>query len=382
MQRTMHLNDSSAVGEPVMTPHSESFAPLSSAALIDRCRDRDDLAFTELFRRHRQMVFQICLRYLGHHHDAEDITQETFRRAALAMPHVDVRRPLEPWLVTIAANRCRTFLARQRLDRATVPFDESTLPATLPNDARPDTAQRLATNEQLEIALARLPAQQRQAFEYVHRSQLTYPEAAERMGCPTGTVKTWVRRAKQSMQRSLRHDGAARDIIDTEPSTTNRRVVAGVLASLCLFTWLGFSARHAAVSPSMDSSSSIVTAVKPAEPVPAPESQAVAVDWQWASLDAFSRAQLNAAEIEALPVAEWVSQTTPTLDHLRSGFTPLGSALQRAAQLFQGELASIDVTPTTNLGSPAADQSSGDSLPLNEFIQDAGSAPATFAAVI
>jgi RNA polymerase sigma-70 factor (ECF subfamily) len=378
----MHSNVSLVVGELSMSPQSESFAPLSSAALIDRCRDCDELAFTELFQRHRQMVYRVCLRYLGHHHDAEDITQETFRRAALALPHVDARRPLEPWLVTIAANRCRTFLSRRHLDRVMVPFDESTLPAFHAGDSRRDPEQRLATNEQLEIALARLPAQQRQAFEFVHRNQLTYPEAAQRMGFPTGTIKTWVRRAKQSMQRSLRHDEAVPDIIDTESSATNRGLVAGALASLCWLTWLVFSTQQAAVTPSVDSSPSIVIAATQQKPNSAPELRAVMVDWQWESLDAFSRIRLNAAEIEALPVVEWVSQTTPTLDHLRSGFTPIGSALQRAAQLFQGELASIDAMPKTSLNGATSDQPPVETLPLDEFIQDASSAPATFAAVI
>jgi|GEM_PF-6344995 len=94
-----------------------SLAMLSNEALADAYLGRDarmDSAFTELFRRHRDLVYRVCVRWLGHHQDAEDLTQETFRRVAASIQSWDRSRPIEPWLTTIAGNRCRSFLAKQR----------------------------------------------------------------------------------------------------------------------------------------------------------------------------------------------------------------------------------------------------------------------------
>ena len=48
---------------------------------------------------------------LDHRQDAEDVTQETFLRALRAIFGFDSARPIRPWLLEIAANRCRTALA-------------------------------------------------------------------------------------------------------------------------------------------------------------------------------------------------------------------------------------------------------------------------------
>lgn len=86
----------------------------SNALLVQQFRENDETAFSKLVRRHYPLVFRVCLKILGHRQDAEDVTQETFSRFAKHVDKWDVRRPLEPWLVTIAGNRSKTLLARRR----------------------------------------------------------------------------------------------------------------------------------------------------------------------------------------------------------------------------------------------------------------------------
>lgn len=57
---------------------------------------------------HRDLVLQICRRWLGNVQDAEDATQETLVRALTSWHRLDPGRPLLPWLRQIAVNRCRT----------------------------------------------------------------------------------------------------------------------------------------------------------------------------------------------------------------------------------------------------------------------------------
>ena len=165
----------------------------SNAALAEQFRNNDPIAFTKLVRRHQQLVYRVCMKILGHHEDAEDVTQETFSRVAKYLDRWDNKRPIEPWLVAIAGNRCRTFLARRRshqpLSAVVEPVSEG-------------TNQHLAAEslrEEVLLAVEGLPDNQRMAFELFHERGLNYSEIARQLGCPVGTVKTWVHRARSRL---------------------------------------------------------------------------------------------------------------------------------------------------------------------------------------
>src|SRR3982074_3563566 len=64
------------------------------------------------FSAHYLSVMRVCMRQLGDHNDAEDATQETFRRA-LQQGIGAVEDPL-PWLLTVARNVCVDELRRRR----------------------------------------------------------------------------------------------------------------------------------------------------------------------------------------------------------------------------------------------------------------------------
>mgnify|MGYP003111563906 CR=1 FL=1 len=383
-----------------MSLSSETFAvlpnvPGSSAAIIHRPRQLDESAFTEVFERHRHMIYRVCLRYVGHHHDAEDITQETFRRAAIAMPSVDSQRPLEPWLVTIAANRCRSFLSRNQHNRRVNSLHDVCVPC----GDEPDSARQLSLSEQLDLALDRLPADQRRAFELVHQQELSYPEAARAMGRPLGTVKTWVRRAKLGMQDTLLaadDSGApaptnATCSNDTPPVAANageeaatrrsmglRKGAAALVASVVVVGFLGIAGRsepEISATVANDGFPGSIPATVFAAPDHAPErldqpGDLSETDWQWVSLNAFLRARLDVNDVEALPLGQWMLQTTPTLDQLRSTIKPLESTLHRVAELFQCELAQIDSPAPLTRGPSQLDNATEDHSATNAALRE------------
>ena len=130
----------------------------SNALLAERFRQQDETAFAQLVGRHHSLVFSVCLRILGHRQDAEDATQETFSRVARYLHRWDSKRPLEPWLIAIAGNRCRTFLAKKRVHQPLSPAHEPMVDVALTNqDAE-------SLREELDLALAQLPSCQRNAF--------------------------------------------------------------------------------------------------------------------------------------------------------------------------------------------------------------------------
>lgn len=168
----------------------------SNAILAKRVLEDDDSAFAVLFGRYHGRVFSVCMRILQHRQDAEDMTQETFTRAARYLDRWDSGRPFEPWLIAIAGNRCRSFLASRRGHRSLSPAVEPAI--------QPDSNGTLATlNEEIDLALDRLSASQRQAFELFHRQGLGYQEISQQMGRPIGTIKTWIHRARGELIQQL-----------------------------------------------------------------------------------------------------------------------------------------------------------------------------------
>ena len=170
----------------------------SNAVLAQRARAEDENAFAKLFGHHHSLVFSVCMRMLGHRQDAEDMTQETFSRLAQYFHRWDSSRPLEPWLVTIAGNRCRTLLQKRKKHQTLTPGIEPITQESINQNA----AESL--QEELELALLQIPEQQRLAFNLFHQRSMSYGEIAKEMGCPIGTVKTWVHRARTSVNMQLR----------------------------------------------------------------------------------------------------------------------------------------------------------------------------------
>ena len=143
--------------------------------------------------RFREPIFGLCLRMLGQWQDAEDASQETMLRALRHLGRWDRQRDLEPWLFAIAGNRCRTVIAK----RAKAPKREPLLGELQDASACPSRQRQLI--EEIDLGLASMRWEHRQAFLLFHQEQLSYEEIAEALNRPLGTVKTWVHRARHEL---------------------------------------------------------------------------------------------------------------------------------------------------------------------------------------
>jgi RNA polymerase sigma-70 factor (ECF subfamily) len=170
--------------------------------LTGACLRGDEVAKLRLVERFADLVMAICLRTLGRREDAEDAFQETFIRTFRSLHRWDPARPFEPWIATIAVNRCRTTIAkRKREPRELGELETDSLAAA------PSGDYSLAFAEDLELALAQLRPEYRQAFAMFHFQEKSYQEISETLGCPLGTVKTWVHRARCQLQEIFERRG-------------------------------------------------------------------------------------------------------------------------------------------------------------------------------
>lgn len=144
---------------------------------------------------------------LSNRHDAEDMVQETFVRALKSLARWDSSRAFRPWLLAIAANRCRTALAKRR----PLTLDQQLLGDQTP--ARADGREPLSClTEEVDLALMEVRLECRQAFEHFHYDQLAYVEIAEMLGAPVGTVKTWIHRARKEVADRLIRRGVVQRV--------------------------------------------------------------------------------------------------------------------------------------------------------------------------
>jgi RNA polymerase sigma factor (sigma-70 family) len=172
----------------------------SDAELVRRGLQRNETALRALVRRYEQQVFALCYRMLGHRHDAEDAAQEVFARALRSLHRWDPQRPMRPWLLTIAANRCRTLLVQRARLRPMLSVTDGLA------ERRPSQP-RLDLQEELAAAIDQLPLNHRAAFALFHEQELSCAEVAEVMQCPVGTIKVWLHRARRQLAEHLRRRG-------------------------------------------------------------------------------------------------------------------------------------------------------------------------------
>lgn len=170
----------------------------SEVELVRRCLSGDTAGIGEFISRFQGSIFGLCLKMLRHQHDAEDVTQEVLTRAFRSMSRWDPTRPLKPWLLTIAANRCRTALSLRRRHPAF--HDYSTELPSKPVDT-PDW------KEEVELALESLREEYRACFTMFYYEELSCQEIGELLDCPPGTVKTWLHRARREVLQFLQSRG-------------------------------------------------------------------------------------------------------------------------------------------------------------------------------
>lgn len=170
------------------------------AGLVQRCLLGQPEAIQLLVERFQAEVFGLCVRLLHHRHDAEDVTQEVFLRIFRSLRRWDSARPLKPWIMGIAVNRCRTWLS-QRTRR---PELADYLQDTAESPPADDSAELL---REIRAAVDDLRPDYRAVFVLFHEQGQPYEDIAAALERPVGTIKTWLHRARLEVLERLERRG-------------------------------------------------------------------------------------------------------------------------------------------------------------------------------
>ncbi len=173
-----------------------------------RLADDLEAAFPEFLAHHQDLVYGIALRSTKRPADAEDLAQEAFiraYRALLGYPPTRIRT-LQPrgWLAAIVGNLGRNRARRKAPATAEL---EAVAEFRADDDPGPERlAERHESAQAWRARLAALPTRYRQAVELRHVGGLSYPELAEALGRPLGTVKSDVHRGVRLLREAYEHE--------------------------------------------------------------------------------------------------------------------------------------------------------------------------------
>lgn len=177
---------------------------------VDLCRalsanDRRR-AGTLLVTHYASDVFALCRAIVRDRDVAEDLAQDAFQKALVALPSFRGESSARTWLLSIARNRCLDHLRSARSSPFARDQDGET-------DAHPSpdapVLDLIVRREDVERALAPLDETERAIVVLFHGHGVGYPELAEAFGLREGAVRMRMSRATAKMRDALGADGAA-----------------------------------------------------------------------------------------------------------------------------------------------------------------------------
>ena len=173
-------------------------------ATTARTKAELDDQFAELYRSHLRDVYSYAYYRVGNHHDAEDLTEQTFLQAYRHFERAQAEsdgRPLRPWLIRIAHN----LAANLYRDRSRRP--QTTIDDTSGLSAVHTTEDLVEGREELQEVLAavqRLPDDRREALIMRFALGMDNREIARALGRTDGATKVLLHRAIRQLEELVK----------------------------------------------------------------------------------------------------------------------------------------------------------------------------------
>ena len=179
-----------------------SLSESSDAELIRHLQRHNLEALGYLYDRYQRLVYRTALGITGDVDAAADLLQDVFLRLHRFAHHVDITRPLEPWLYRMTANLSYSWIKRHR--HWTHSIEE--IAEWFTGGKRNPAVQQVEQNEeweQLRRAIQSLPVTHRAVVVMYYVNDLSLQEIAEVLELPLGTVKSRLHYGRQALKSYL-----------------------------------------------------------------------------------------------------------------------------------------------------------------------------------
>jgi RNA polymerase sigma-70 factor (ECF subfamily) len=185
---------------PAAVPLAPDVVIDEDSELLDRLAGGDEAAFRALVERHIDRAYAIALRIVGNAADAEDVVQDTMLKIWSHRGRWQHgRAKFSTWLYRVISNRCIDLRRRPRTENV------EAVPEVA--DGQPDAAdiiERNELNDMLEVAMQRLPEQQRIAVILSYHENMSNGEIAQVMDTTVAAVESLLKRGRQQLRQLLR----------------------------------------------------------------------------------------------------------------------------------------------------------------------------------
>jgi RNA polymerase sigma factor (sigma-70 family) len=185
----------------------------TDSTLVEAARDGDVGSYGRLVERYQAAAHRTAFA-LGAGDDTEDVVQEAFVKAFLALDRFRATDPFRPWLLKIVVNEVRNrwrWRVRHRTVALPLVGEQVAFPARSPEQA----AEEHETIQSLRDAVVALPTRQREVVICRYLLELSEAETAQVLGIPGGTVKSRLSRGLAALQTAL-SSTAATVAVETE----------------------------------------------------------------------------------------------------------------------------------------------------------------------
>lgn len=150
-------------------------------------------------KQRRQRLHRVAYSWCQNHALADDLVQETLTKALKKLGQLREPKAMDRWMFDILTNCWRDHLRRHRL-RRTEDIDE---PEHIEKLIHEDEQERREIVKRVRAAVARLPVSQREVLALVDLEGFSYPEVAEILQIPVGTVTSRLSRARMTLKSYL-----------------------------------------------------------------------------------------------------------------------------------------------------------------------------------
>lgn len=180
------------------------------SALVERVQNGDRRAFDLLVRKYQHKVIGLISRYVNNYAECEDVAQEAFVRAWRAIGSFRGDSQFYTWMYKIAVNTAKNHLVAmgRRPPMDDIAAEDAVFLTGAERMQEGATPERELLRQEIERTVfdtvQALPEELRTAITLREVDGLSYEEIAEAMGCPIGTVRSRIFRAREAIDQQLR----------------------------------------------------------------------------------------------------------------------------------------------------------------------------------
>lgn len=177
--------------------------------LIAEVQHGNKHAFDEIVEKYQYKVFKIVLRYVNDPSEALDIVQDTFIKVYKSLPKFRGDSAFYTWLYRIAINTAKNHIISQgrKLPEITYEINEAEQKIAKSGIKEYSTPERMLICDEMEHILfevmEELPSELRTAIMLREWEGMSYGEIAAVMGCPIGTVRSRIHRAREMIEKRV-----------------------------------------------------------------------------------------------------------------------------------------------------------------------------------